>query len=186
MNISIKKLSNDNNEKIKVRNFIFSQIKEEYGYGYIPQYHKDIVNLNKYYINCERNNLFYILNNNTDEIIGTIAIRAYDKNFNEFKGIYNEKSTASIWRLFVNKDYRRCGLATKLFKYVEEFCYEKNYDKIYLHTHKNLEAGLKFWKKVGFNVTIDTNNKLQTVHMIKNLNKNSIKLANEKSSPLTV
>ena len=52
---------------------------------------------------------------------------------------------------------------------VEEFCYEKDFNEIYLHTQKNLVAGFNFWKKVGFHVTLDTNNELQTVHMVKNL-----------------
>ena len=42
-----------------VKEFLFKQIKKEFGYGYIPEYHKDIVNLEKYYIKPQRNN-FYI------------------------------------------------------------------------------------------------------------------------------
>ena len=87
----------------------------------------------------------------------------------EFQDLYSKESTASIWRLFVDKYYRRCGLATQLYDVVEKFCCENNFNEIYLHTHKNLEAGFSFWKKVGFNVTWDTNNELQTVHMVKNL-----------------
>ena len=56
-----------------------------------------------------------------------------------------------------------------LFNIAEKFAHENLYKEIYLHTHKNLEAGFSFWKKVGFNVTWDTNNELQTVHMVKNL-----------------
>ena len=44
-----------------------------------------------------------------------------------------------------------------------------DFNEIYLHTQKNLVAGFNFWKKVGFHVTLDTNNDLQTVHMVKNL-----------------
>ena len=169
MNFSIKELADDSDSKIQVRNFLFSQIRREYGYGYIPEYHKDIIDLNKYYIDCKKNNLFFIENNDNGRIIATIAVRAYDKDFLKFRGLYNKDSTASIWRLFVDRHYRRCGLATQLYNLVEDFCYDNDYHEIYLHTHKNLEAGFNFWKKVGFNVTWDTNNSLQTVHMIKNL-----------------
>lgn len=169
MDFSIIELSDDCETKIKLRNFLFSQIRSEYGYGYIPSYHKDIINLNEYYIDSSKNNLYFIENLKNNKIIATIAVRPYDKDFKEFKNIYDKDSTASIWRLFVDKSYRRCGLASLLYKKVEEFCCENNFKEIYLHTHKNLEAGFNFWKKQGFKVTWDTNNELQTVHMIKQL-----------------
>ena len=153
MNFTIKKLSDDCDTKIRVRNFLFSQIRSEYGYGYIPSWHKDIVDLNKYYIDCRKNNLFFVENNDDGRIIASMAIRQYDKDFPEFRDIYSRETTASIWRSFV----------------VEEFCYEKDFHEIYLHTQKNLVAGFNFWKKVGFQVTLDTNNELKTVHMVKNL-----------------
>ena len=69
----------------------------------------------------------------------------------------------------------RCGLATKLFKAVEKFSNENDYEEIYLHTHRNLNGALEFWLKMGFKVTIDTNNELQTIHMEKKLPKIKIK-----------
>ena len=168
MTFTIKQLSDDCDTKIRVRNFLFSQIRSEYGYGYIPSWHKDIIDLNKYYIDSNRNNLYFI-ENDGGRIIATIAVRPYDKNFIEFKELYSKESTASIWRLFVDRRYRRCGLATQLYGLVEEFCCANDFNEIYLHTHKNLEAGFNFWKKVGFNIILDTNNELQTVHMVKNL-----------------
>ncbi len=102
------------------------------------------------------------------------------KKFREFEGLYNKEDTASIWRLYVDEKYRRLGLATKLFKLVESFSYLNSYKEIYLHTHKNLNGGLNFWKKMGFETTVDTNNDLQTVHMIKKLPK--FKLNNVQSS----
>ncbi|WP_297979900.1 GNAT family N-acetyltransferase [uncultured Methanobrevibacter sp.] len=169
MSFLIKEISDDDETKIKIRNFLFSQIRSEYGYGYVPSYHKDIIDLNKYYIDSSKNNLFFI-ENDYNKIIATIAVRPYDKDFAKFKNLYNKESTASIWRLFVDKPYRRCGFASKLYNIVERFCCENDFKEIYLHTHKNLEAGFHFWKKQGFQVTWDTNNNLQTVHMIKNLN----------------
>ena len=151
MNFKIIQLSDNICEKTRTQKFLFKQIKKEYGYGYVPEYHKDIINL--------------------DEIIATIAVRGYDKKFKEFEGLYNKEDTASIWRLYVDEKYRRLGLATKLFKLVESFSYLNSYKEIYLHTHKNLNGGLNFWKKMGFETTVDTNNDLQTVHMIKKLPK---------------
>ncbi|MDL2246318.1 GNAT family N-acetyltransferase [Methanobrevibacter sp. OttesenSCG-928-K11] len=157
-------------EDIKlIQDFLFENIKNEYGYGYIPEYHQDIVNLKNYYKDPSRNNLFIALKLENNEIIGTIAIREYDKNFEEFENVYSKDFTSSIWRLFVNKKYRRYGIGTKLVNIVEEFAKEKNYKEIYLHTHKNVKGALDFWKSLNYEVTLDTNNELKTVHMIKNI-----------------
>ena len=96
MNVNIKELSNDPNEIGKVQEFLFKMIKKEFGYDYVPEWHQDIVNMDEYYINPKRN-AFFVAYSEDDEIIGTIGIRAYDKNFEQFKGIYSNETTSSIW-----------------------------------------------------------------------------------------
>lgn len=169
MNIIIKTL--DENPKLLnyVQKFLFNQIKQEFGYGYVPEWHQDIIDLNKFYIAPSRNNFFVAFNEKTGEIIATIGLRAYDKDFKEFKGIYSKDKTASIWRLFVDKRYRRCGLASKMFSVAEEFANDVGYDNIYLHTHKTLDGALDFWTKMGFIIALDANDELQTVHMDKKI-----------------
>lgn len=169
MNIIIKELDNDLNEIKNVQNFLFYQIQKEFNYGYIPEYHQDIMNMKEYYISPNRNNFYVAYDEKTNNIIGTIGLRAYDKNFEEFKDIYSKDNTSSIWRLFVDEKYRRCGLASRLFNIVENFSYKCDYDKIYLHTHRTLNGALEFWKKMGFKITLDTQNELQTIHMDKHI-----------------
>lgn len=166
MNVTIKELTNDSDLIKSVQKFLFFQIKKEFGYDYVPEWHRDIIDLESYYINPCRNN-FFIAFNESDEIIATIGIRAYDKNFLHFKGYYSKEYTSSIWRLYVDEKYRRCGLASKLFSVAEDFAIKSHYQNIYLHTHKNLDGAIEFWKKMGFVITVDENNELQTVHMDK-------------------
>ena len=167
MNIVIKELDKDSIND--VQEFLFKQIKLEFGYGYVPEWHKDIINMEKYYVNPTKNNFFIALNEKTNEIIATIGVRGYDKNFDEFKGKYFIDKTSSIWRLFVDKKYRRCGIASKMFSVAEIFSSNCGYSNIYLHTHKTLDGAMKFWMKMGFVVTIDTHNELETVHMDKQI-----------------
>lgn len=168
MDIIIKELENNAEDIRNVQEFLFSQIQEEYGCGYVEEYHRDIKNLMDYYILPNKNGFFMALDENNN-IIATIAIRGYDKEFKEFKSLYTKEKTASIWRLFVDKQYRRLGLATSLFHITEEFCRKNEYEEIYLHTHKNLNGALIFWKKMGFEITVDSDDEFQTVHMIKNI-----------------
>lgn len=170
MNVTIKPLSNNSKEIKSVREFLFKMIKKEFGFDYIPGWHQDIVKLDEYYIYPKRNNLFVAYYENGD-IIATIGVRAYDKDFPEFRQLYSKDTTSSIWRLFVDNRCRRCGLASKMFSIAENFVNKEGYDKIYLHTHKNLEGALEFWSKMGFVVVLDANDKLETVHMDKKIQK---------------
>ena len=166
MDVIIKELDTDSNEIKKVQEFLFKQIKTEFGYDYVPEWHQDIIKLDEYYINPDRNN-FFVAYGETGEIIATIGIRAYDKNFPEFRGVYSKDKTSSIWRLFVDSSCRRCGLASKMFNIAVNFAYESNYESIYLHTHKTLDGALEFWTKMGFVIVLDSNDDLRTVHMDK-------------------
>ena len=176
MNVTIKKLDNNQKEIKKTRDFLFKMIKREFGYDYVPKWHQDIVKLDEYYIQPKRNN-FYVAYLETGDIIATIGIRSYDKSFVELKDLYSNETTSSIWRLFVDEKYRRCGLASKMFYTAENFANKMKYNNIYLHTHKTLKGALEFWKKMNFRVILDSNDELQTIHMdkkIHHLNINSL------------
>jgi GNAT superfamily N-acetyltransferase len=168
MKVIIKKLINDSEMISNVQKFLFAQIKKEFGYDYVPEWHQDIVNMEKFYINPKRNNFFIAYNENC-EIIATIGLRAYDKDFPQFRGQFSSDTTSSIWRLFVEEKYRRCGLASKMFSVAESFANESSYEDIYLHTHKTLPGAIEFWTKMGFIVILDSNDELETVHMDKKI-----------------
>lgn len=168
MKVIIKKLINDLEIISDVQKFLFAQIKKEFGYDYVPEWHQDVVDMEKYYINPKRNNFFVAYDENC-EIIATIGIRAYDKDFPEFMNQFSSDNTSSIWRLFVEKKYRRCGLASKMFSVAENFANECDYKDIYLHTHKTLPGAIEFWTKMGFIIILDTHDELETVHMDKKI-----------------
>ncbi len=152
-----------------VPRFLLDMIQEEFGYGYVPDYHQDIVNMEEYYLNPERNEFLIAIDHETKKLIGTIGIRAYDKDFRIFKDVYHADTTASIWRVFVSKPWRRNGVASTLLSLAENFCRKSAYDNIYLHTHKNLPGSLDFWLRKGYEITWASENKLETVHMEKKL-----------------
>lgn len=175
----------DNNKKLikKTQEFLFKMIKEEFHLNYVPQYHYDIIELYKTYIKPQRNN-FYIILNDDNEIIASLGIRAYDKDFKEFKKLYSKEDTASLWRVFVKKEYRRCGIASKLVKIAEEFSKNNNYSKIYLHTQKTVKGSLDFWLAQRFNIILNTDEELQTVHMDKKIGNIQNKIIKEKATSI--
>ena len=168
MKVTIKELGKNSKEIAEVQEFLFNMIKLEFGYDYVPEWHQDIVNMEEYYINPKKNN-FFVAYAETGEILATIGIRAYDKDFPEFRHLYSNETTSSIWRLFVDRRCRRCGLASKMFGMAETFANQSGFDNIYLHTHKNLDGAIEFWTKMGFVVVLDSNDELETVHMDKKI-----------------
>lgn len=167
MNIKIKELTKENLNEYNVTNFLFKMIKQEYHMTYVPSYHKDIINLENYYINPERNNFFLAIDTDKNKLVGTSAIRGYDRK-DYIKGkTYSRNSTASLYRVFIHPMYRRYKIATKLVNYVEEFCANVGYNEIYLHTQKTVSGALSFWLYNNYQITQDMNNNLGTVHMEK-------------------
>ncbi|ADC47557.1 acetyltransferase GNAT family [Methanobrevibacter ruminantium M1] len=165
MDIKIKEIENDESQIKSVQEFLYAQIKIEYGIGPMPEFHYDIDGLKDYYILPKRNAFFAAYDG--DKIVATAGVRAYDKDYEFFKGQYNEENTASIWRLMVDEQYRRNGLARILVKKIEEFAKEEGYKEIYLNTHRYLEAALPFWNSLGYTVTIEEDDYDETNHMIK-------------------
>lgn len=165
----VKELKKEHISPYNVEEYLFDMIQEEYGYGYIPEYHQDIKNLEIYYIKPGKNNFFLATHHKSKKLIGTIGIRAYDKDFLKFRGVYTPEKTASIGRLYVDKSWRRNGVASMLVSISEDFCRKKGYKNVYLHTHKILPGSLDFWLFNGYRIVEDTGNHLKTVHMEKNL-----------------
>lgn len=167
MNIEIREIKRDKLEIEAAKDFLFNQIDKEYHIGPTPKFHYDIFGLEDYYISPNKSNFFVAMDG--EKIVATAAIRAYDKDYEFFKDIYSKEDTASIWRLMVDNEYRRNGLARILVGEMENFAHEKGYVRIYLHTHRYLEAALPFWKSLGYIITIEEDDCDETTHMIKNL-----------------
>lgn len=165
MEIKIREIQNDDSQIKSVQDFLYGQIKIEYGIGPTPEFHYDIEGIKEYYILPERNSFFVAYDG--DDVVATAAIRAYDRDYEFFRGQYNSDNTASIWRLMVDREYRRHGLARKLVAYMEEFAKNEGYVQVYLHTHRYLEAALPFWKSLGYIITVEEDDYDETSHMVK-------------------
>ena len=165
MEIEIREIQNDDFQIKSVQDFLYEQIRIEYGIGPMPEFHYDIEGLKEYYVLPKRNGFFAAYDG--ERIVATAGIRAYDKDYEFFKGQYTEENTASIWRIMVDKDYRRMGLARSLVKTLEDFAKKEGYEQIYLNTHRYLEAALPFWRSLGYAVTVEEDDYDETNHMIK-------------------
>ena len=165
MEFVIKEIDNDGTEIEDVKSFLYDQIKKEYGIGPDMRFHYDIEFIEEYYVGPSCNSFFIAYDG--DKIVATAGIRAYDKDYEYFRGMYSKEDTASIWRLMVDENYRRYGLARKLVGKIESFSKLEGYSKIYLHTHRYLDAALPFWKSLGYKIVLEEDDYDETTHMEK-------------------
>jgi ribosomal protein S18 acetylase RimI-like enzyme len=73
-----------------------------------------------------------------DKVVGTIGLIDYGNNRGYLK------------RMYVDKDFRRIGLASKLYATLVTFVRENNYKEIFLGTSEKMIAANKFYLKLGF------------------------------------
>lgn len=168
MDFTIKELQNDHEAIESAKDFLYGQIRKVYDIGPTPEFHYDIEAIDEYYI-LPSSNAFFVAYEG-DKIVATAAIRAYDRDYEFFRGIYSKEDTASIWRLMVDEEYQRHGIARRLVNTMEEFAVKKGYVRIYLHTHRYLDAALSFWKSMGYELTVEEDDYDETNHMEKILN----------------
>ena len=89
---------------------------------------------------------------------------------------FSGSEEASIYRVFVEKKYRHQKIATKLIQKVEEFCKNKNYREIYLHTQRPSYGALPFWLNQEFKIVEDTGDEMGTIHMEKVLKRDLLQI----------
>lgn len=67
-----------------------------------------------------------------------------------FKSICYSRHYAEITELFIREEYRKCGIASFLIKFVEEYYKDKNIGGYQLFTGGNNVIAQRFYEKCGY------------------------------------
>ncbi len=126
-------------------------------------YHKDILNLETFYVENEDQSLIGAFDR-FGNIVGTIAAKSFVDRFPVLGERYRNVKTVEVGRCYIEADLRKQGIGSLLFDKLIEFCHECEYEKIYLHTHRHLPGGFDFWIKKGFGITVEEQDR-DIVHM---------------------
>lgn len=128
---------------------------------------KDLLHFVSNYIKNETG-IFLQARDENNKIIGVIGMMPFDYRFPHLS--VGKEKTVEVARLFVEPDYRRYGLGTKLFEELEKQAYERKIHRLYLHTHPSLTGAYEFWLKQGFDLMIFCNeSNFPTYHMQKEI-----------------
>lgn len=159
-----------NKQDVKAaQQFLLHNLKELYNIDGDYPNSRDIWQMEEVYLKSPDHTIIGAFDFKGD-LVGTIAVRPYDDRMAEVKGRYAQKKTAEMVRCYIDKSLRRKGIGTLLVREIFKACAAFKYEMIYLHTHKFLPGGFNFWQKQGFTITVDTNDKDETVHMEKVMN----------------
>ncbi|HKS11657.1 MAG TPA: GNAT family N-acetyltransferase [Pseudomonas sp.] len=97
-------------------------------------------------------------------LIAVIGYLPYDHRFPQLD--YRGAKVVEVVRLFVLPEYRRGGLAARLFSALKEHARGQGIECLYLHTHPFLPGAIAFWERQGFEVVdVEDDPLWQTTHM---------------------
>ena len=152
----------------EVQTFLMKQLKTLFFQENLGAITTDVLGLEKMYLQTERNNLWVVFSWN-GKVVGTGAICTYNDRIECIRGRYHLPETAEVGRCYVDETIRRQGIGSEIMAAMVKFCREKEYKKMYLHTHHFLPGGFSFWKKQGFEILIDDGHDggYEMIHMEK-------------------
>lgn len=135
------------------RAVMLDTIYRDFGSGYVPRWHRDIIDLEGSYLRPERHTLL-VAEHPSDGIIATGAIRAQGPvsppNPAWVAARFPSGSTAQLCRIYVRPSHRRHGIAGELVRELSSFAVAAGgYRSLYLHTDPAVPGAEPFWRSLG-------------------------------------
>lgn len=128
-------------------------VYRDFGTGYVPRWHGDIIDLAAAYLAPERHTLLVAVDA-AGEVVATGALDArgplHPPNPLELALRYPSGSTAQLRRIYTRREHRRRGLARRLVGDLLDFAAADGaYRSVYLHTDPSVEGAEGFWRSLG-------------------------------------
>jgi GNAT superfamily N-acetyltransferase len=134
------------------RRLMLDTFYRDFGYGYVPEWHRDVIDIERTYLDHPRHLLLVALHG--DEVVATTGVRssgpAHPPHPRWLAERYPSGTTAQLVRVYVHPGHRRHGLAGTLVRQACDFVAgTPGYDSVYLHTNVNAEGAEPFWRGIG-------------------------------------
>ncbi|HEX2316841.1 MAG TPA: GNAT family N-acetyltransferase [Thermomonospora sp.] len=152
------------------RSVMLDTFYHDLGYGYRPEWHRDVIELEAVYLREPRHALFVAVVDG--QVVGTTAVRAQGPKSPPHPAWlverYPDSSTAQLFRVYVRPEHRRKGFARALVGLARDFvAATPGYERLYLHSDVRSPGAEPFWKSVAEMVHDDRDGNpehFQTVH----------------------
>ncbi|MPY47956.1 GNAT family N-acetyltransferase [Streptomyces acidicola] len=129
-------------------------VYRDFGTGYVPRWHGDIIDLHGAYVAPARHTLLVAVDDRHEEVVATAALDsrgpAHPPNPRRLAERYPPGTTAQLRRVYVRPDHRRRGLARRLVAALLDFAAaDGGYRCVYLHTDPGVPGAEAFWRSLG-------------------------------------
>ncbi|MCQ9131582.1 GNAT family N-acetyltransferase [Streptomyces hilarionis] len=139
------------------RAVMLDTVYRDFGSGYVPRWHGDIIDPHAAYLAPRRHTLLVALdggNGGNGEVVATAALDsrgpAHPPNPRHVAERYPGGTTAQLRRVYVRREHRRRGLARRLVAELLAFAAaDGGYRSVYLHTDPAVEGAEAFWRSLG-------------------------------------
>ncbi|MEU5314666.1 GNAT family N-acetyltransferase [Streptomyces sp. NPDC021562] len=135
------------------RAVMLDTVYRDFGTGYVPRWHGDIVDPEAAYLASPRHALLVAVDGG-GRVVGTGALDsrgpAHPPNPRELAERYPSGETAQLRRVYVRPEFRRHGIARRLVAELVEFAVaDGGYRAVYLHTDPAVPGAEAFWRSLG-------------------------------------
>jgi GNAT superfamily N-acetyltransferase len=132
-------------------------VYRDFGTGYVPRWHGDIIDPVAAYLAPARHTLLVAIEGaegEGGEVVATAALDsrgpAHPPNPRQVAERYPCGTTAQLRRVYVRREHRRRGLARRLVAELLAFAAaDGRYRSVYLHTDPAVEGAEGFWRSLG-------------------------------------
>ncbi|MER6156950.1 GNAT family N-acetyltransferase [Streptomyces sp. NPDC001868] len=136
------------------RTVMLDTVYRDFGTGYVPRWHGDIIDPHAAYVAPDRHVLLVAVDQRDGAVVGTAALDsrgpAHPPNPRWLAERYPSGETAQLRRVYVRAEHRRRGLARRLVAALLEFAAaDGGYRSVYLHTDPGVPGAEDFWRSQG-------------------------------------
>jgi GNAT superfamily N-acetyltransferase len=150
------------------RQLMLRVFDEDFGYGYLPQWHWDVDDLKGVYLDNPRHGLWVAVDEG-ETVLGTAGVREggprCPPNPAWLADRYAGAGTAQLVRVYVTPALRGHGIGRALVDAARQFvATEGEYRCLYLHTDTRVAGAEAFWRALGRVVYDARPDEWSTVH----------------------
>lgn len=136
------------------RSVMLDTVYRDFGAGYLPQWHADVIDPGVAYLAPARHTLLVAREAPDGEVVATAALDArgpaHPPNPRWLAERYPSGETAQLRRVYVRPAHRRRGLARRLVHELLDFAAaDGGYRSVYLHTDPAVPGAEDFWRSMG-------------------------------------
>jgi GNAT superfamily N-acetyltransferase len=142
------------------RALMIRTFEEDFGYGYKPEYHGDVDDMQGVYIDHPRHALFVAVAGDAGQIVGTVGVRSggLKPAFNHRWLVerYDPELTAQLVRVYTLHEFRGRGVARALVERALQFVADEgSYTVVALHTDPRSPGAERFWRSMPTTLILD-------------------------------